>query len=145
MHQHWKESRQDARRERPCGVPGEARFYCVSFNHHSGSWTGSRRGVAKVEWHPSELYPRVGFVVINMTRPAERAVAFCNYHSMAQQWIEEGKNAMTRARLSSHRFAAHSVRLQLRALASSLATFLRTLALPRRLSSGRSRPSATGW
>ena len=25
---------------------------------------------AKVEWHPGELYPRVGFVVTNLARPA---------------------------------------------------------------------------
>jgi hypothetical protein len=28
--------------------------------------------VAKVEWHPGELYPRVGFIVTNLSRPAER-------------------------------------------------------------------------
>ena len=27
---------------------------------------------AKVEWHPGEVYPRVGFIVTNMSRPAER-------------------------------------------------------------------------
>jgi hypothetical protein len=32
--------------------------------------------VAKIEWHPSERYPRVGFIVTNLTRPAERVVAF---------------------------------------------------------------------
>jgi hypothetical protein len=26
--------------------------------------------------HPGELYPRVGFIVTNMSRPAERVVAF---------------------------------------------------------------------
>ena len=31
-----------------------------------------RRVVAKVEWHPGELYPRVGFIVTNLSRPAER-------------------------------------------------------------------------
>ncbi len=34
-----------------------------------------RRVIAKVEWHPGELYPRVGFIVTNMSRPAERVVA----------------------------------------------------------------------
>jgi peptide/nickel transport system substrate-binding protein len=34
--------------------------------------------IAKVEWHPGKLYPRVGFIVTNMTRPAERVVAFYN-------------------------------------------------------------------
>ena len=27
-----------------------------------------RRVIAKVEWHPGELYPRVGFIVTNMSR-----------------------------------------------------------------------------
>lgn len=31
------------------------------------------RGIAKVEWHPGELYPRVGFIVTNLSRPANRA------------------------------------------------------------------------
>ena len=34
--------------------------------------------VAKVEWHPGDLYPRVGFIVTNLRRPAERVVAFYN-------------------------------------------------------------------
>jgi hypothetical protein len=34
--------------------------------------------VAKVEWHSGELYPRVGFGVTNMTRPAEQVIAFYN-------------------------------------------------------------------
>jgi hypothetical protein len=33
------------------------------------SWGRSRRVVAKVEWHPGELYPRVGFLVTNLRRP----------------------------------------------------------------------------
>ena len=76
--------------------------------------------MAKVEWHPGELYPRVGFLVTNMTRPAERA----------EQWIKEGKNAVTWTRLSCHRFAANAVRLQLHALAYNLANCLRTRVLP---------------
>jgi hypothetical protein len=31
--------------------------------------------IAKVEWHPGELYPRVGFIVTNLSRPADRVVA----------------------------------------------------------------------
>jgi hypothetical protein len=31
--------------------------------------------IAKVEWHPGELCPRVGFIVTNLSRPAERVVA----------------------------------------------------------------------
>ncbi len=86
--------------------------------------------VAKVEWYPGELYPRVGFIVTNLTRPAERVVAFYNHRGTAEQPIKEGKNAVTWTRLSCHRFAANAVRLQLDALAHNLANFLRTLALP---------------
>lgn len=48
----------------------------ASFRYQAQSWTMPRRVVAKVEWHPGELYPRVGFIVTNMTRPAERVVSF---------------------------------------------------------------------
>ena len=72
----------------------------------------------------------VGFVVTNMTRPAERVVMFYNQRGTAEQWIKEGKNAVAWTRLSCHRFAANAVRLQLHALAYNMANFLRTLALP---------------
>jgi hypothetical protein len=49
--------------------------------------------IAKVEWHPEELYPRVGFIVTNMNRPAERVVAFYNKRGTCEQWIKEGKGA----------------------------------------------------
>ena len=86
--------------------------------------------MAKVEWHPGELYPRVGFIVTNMTRPAERVVMFYNHRGTAEQWIKEGKNAVTWTRLSCQSFKANAVRLQLHALAYNLGNFLRTLALP---------------
>src|SRR5262245_38960046 len=90
----------------------------------------SRRVIAKVEWHPGELYPRVGFVVTNMSRPAERVVAFYNKRGTAEQWIKEGKGAIKWTRLSCRTFAANAVRLQLHALAYNLGNFLRTLATP---------------
>jgi Transposase DDE domain group 1 len=58
--------------------PHEVRRYDASFSYQAGSWTEPLRVVAKVEWHPSELYPRGGFIVTNMMRPAERGVAFDN-------------------------------------------------------------------
>ena len=72
----------------------------------------------------------VGFIVSNMTRPAERVVMFYNHRGTAEQHIKEGKNAVTWTRLSCHSFKANAVRLQLHALAYNLANFLRTLALP---------------
>ena len=86
--------------------------------------------IAKVEWHPGELYPRVGFIVTNMSRPAERVVAFYNKRGTCEQWIKEGKGAIKWTRLSCRSFAANAVRLQLHALAYNLGNFLRTLATP---------------
>ena len=84
-----------------------------------------------VEWHPGELYPRVGFIVTNLARPAERVVAFYNQRGTAYQWIKEGKGAIKWTRLSCRTFAANAVRLQLHALAYNLGNFMRTLALPK--------------
>ena len=90
--------------------------------------------VAKAEWHPGELYPRVGFIVTNMTRPPERVTLFYNQRGTAEQHIKEGKNAIIWTRLSCRRFAANAVRLQLHALAYNLANLLRTLTLPEAVS-----------
>ena len=116
---------------RPIGrPPNEVRRYYASFSYEAGSWNKARRVVTRVEWHPGELYPRVGFIVTNMARPAERIVAFYNQRGTAEQWIKEGKNAVTWTRLSCQSFKANAVRLQLHALAYNLGNFLRTLALP---------------
>ena len=76
------------------------------------------------------LYPRVGFVVTNMARPAENVVGFYNKRGTCEQWIKEGKGAIRWTRLSCRSFAANAVRLQLHALAYNLGNFLRTLATP---------------
>jgi hypothetical protein len=59
------------------------RFY-ASFRYRAQSWSRSRRVVAKVEWHPGELYPRVGFIVTNLHRSAKRVVAFYNGRGTAE-------------------------------------------------------------
>ena len=86
--------------------------------------------MAKVEWHQGELYPRVGFIVTNLKRSAERISKFYNGRGTAEQWIKEGKLALRWTRLSCRAFRDNAVRLQLFALAYNLANFLRSLALP---------------
>jgi hypothetical protein len=121
--------------KRPVGRPPFAvRRYYATFRYQAASWSKPRRVVAKVEWHPGELYPRVGFIVTNMSRPAERVTLFYNQRGTAEQRIKEGKNAIIWTRLSCRRFAANAVRLQLHALAYNLANFLRTLTLPEAVS-----------
>jgi Transposase DDE domain group 1 len=112
--------------KRPVGrPPNEVRRYYANFTYQAGSWTKPRRVIAKVEWHPGELYPRIGFIVTNMSRPAEWVVAFYNKRGTAEQWIKEGKGAIKWTRLSCRTFAANAVRLQLHALAYNLGNFLR--------------------
>ena len=116
---------------RPVGrPPHEVRRFYASFRYQAQTWSCSRRVVAKVEWHPGELYPRVGFLVTNLSRPPERVVAFYNQRGTAEQWIKEGKNAAKWTRLSCRSMKANTVRLQLHALAYNLANFFRTLVLP---------------
>jgi hypothetical protein len=115
---------------RPVGrPPHEVRRVYASFRYQAQTWSRSRRVVAKVEWHPGELYPRVGFLVTNLCRPP-RVVAFYNGRGTAEQWIREGKNAVRWTRLSCRSMQANAVRLQLHALAYNLANFFRTLVLP---------------
>jgi hypothetical protein len=116
---------------RPVGRPSRApkRIY-ESFTYQAKSWDTARRVVAKVEWHQGELFPRVGFIVTNLSRSAERVVKFYNGRGTAEQWIKEGKNAVKWTRLSCHDFSDNQVRLQLFALAYNLGNFLRRLALP---------------
>src|SRR3954470_11869620 len=117
--------------KRPVGrPPHEVRRSYASFRYQAQSWSCSRRVVAKVEWHPGELYPRVGFLVTNLCRPPERVVAFYNQRGTAEQWIREGKNAVNWTRLSCRSMDANAVRLQLHALAYNMANFFRTLVLP---------------
>jgi hypothetical protein len=72
---------------RPVGrPPNEVRRFYASFSYQAGSWTKPRRVVAKVEWHPGDLWPRVGVIVTNMARTAENVVAFYNKRAtMARQ------------------------------------------------------------
>src|SRR5262249_44064821 len=73
---------------RPVGrPPHHVRRFHANFSYQAGTWTKPRRVIAKVEWHPGELYPRVGFIVTNMSRPAERVVAFYNKRGTCEQWI----------------------------------------------------------
>jgi len=110
---------------RPVGRPSnEVRRSYASFSYQTGSWTKPRRVVAKVEWHPGELYPLVGFVVTNMSHHAENVVAFYNKRRIMDQG-GRGRDRMdaagepllrrqrrsppaSRARLQPRQFSAHA-------------------------------------
>jgi hypothetical protein len=117
---------------RPVGRPShKPRVFYESFSYQAQSWDHPRRVVAKVEWHEGELFPRVGFIVTNMTGWSRKVVNFYNGRGTAEQWIKEGKYAVKWTRLSCRNFRDNQARLQLFALAYNLGNFLRRLALPR--------------
>ena len=71
--------------KRPVGrPPNEVRRYHANFSYRAATWSKPRRVIAKIEWHPGELYPRVGFIVSNLSRPAERVVGFYNQRGTAE-------------------------------------------------------------
>ena len=100
------------------------------FTYQAQSWNVSRRVVAKVEWHQGELFPRVGFIVTNLSYPTIGIVRFYNGRGTAEQWIKEGKYALNWTRLSCHKFVANQVRLGLFIMGYNLGNFLRRLVLP---------------
>ena len=42
--------------------------------------------IAKVEWHQGELFPRVGFIVTNLTWRSKRVVRFYNGRGTAEEY-----------------------------------------------------------
>jgi hypothetical protein len=117
---------------RPVGRPSrKPKILYYNVRYRAGSWDCARRVVVKVEWHAGELFPRVGFIVTNLTWRARKVVRFYNARGRAEQWIKEGKNAVKWTKLSCRRFMDNAARLQLFALAYNLANFLRQLVLPR--------------
>lgn len=103
------------------------------FMYQAASWDKPRRVVAKVEWRQGELFPRVGFIVTNMSARAKGVVRFYNGRGTAEQWIKEGKCALNWTRLSCKHFVSNQVRLALFVLAYNLGNFLRRLVLPREI------------
>jgi hypothetical protein len=120
---------------RPVGRPSHKPVvWYKSFLYQAASWKTARRVVAKVEFHFGELFPRVGFIVTNLTLPSRAVVRFYNKRGTAEQWIKEGKQAVKMTRLSCHRFRSNEVRLWLSVIAYNLGNLWRRLALPHRIS-----------
>ena len=119
---------------RPVGRPSHKPVVRYKgFLYQAASWMTARRVIAKVEHHPGELFPRVGFIVTNLTLPSRAVVRFYNKRGTAEQWIKEGKQAVKMTRLSCHRFRSNEVRLWLSLIAYNLGNLWRRLVLPRRI------------
>jgi Transposase DDE domain group 1 len=120
---------------RPVGrPPKKPRIFYHDFSYRAASSSKPRRVIAKVEWYQGELFPRVGFIVTHMSAKAKNVVRFYNKRGNCEQWIKEGKCALSWTRLSCTRFASNQVRLGLFVLAYNLGNFLRRFALPKDVS-----------
>ena len=71
----------------------DKRFY-EDFEYQAQSWDKPRRVIAKIEWHPCELFPRVGFIVTNLPMEPDWVVRFYNQPGTAEQHIKEPKYAL---------------------------------------------------
>lgn len=117
---------------RPVGRPSltKVKRFDENFQYRAASWDKPRRAIAKIEWHPGELFPKIGFIVTNLPMDPDWVVRFYNQCGTAEQHIKEGKYAFHWTRLSCRRFRDNEMRQQLHALAYNLATFLRCIELP---------------
>jgi hypothetical protein len=49
------------------------------------------RVIAKIEWHPGELFPSVGFIVTNLPMEPDWVMGYYNQRRPAEQHVKEGK------------------------------------------------------
>jgi hypothetical protein len=117
---------------RPRGRPVRKPLVRYNSFYQADSWTTPRRVVAKAEHHAGELFPRVGFIVTNMTLPSRSVVRFYNKRGTPSSGSRKA-NKPHWTRLSCHRFRANEVRLQLSVLAYNLGNLWRRLVLPTRV------------
>jgi hypothetical protein len=81
-----------------------------------------------MEWHPGELFPRIGFIVTNSRLEAERVSETYNGRAEIENRIKEGKNTLRWDKTSCHRFAANQARLLVGCLAYNLLHLIRDAA-----------------
>jgi hypothetical protein len=103
------------------------------FKYQAKSWDKKRRVIAKIEYHPGELFPRIGFIITSLNWLDKKVVRFYNKRGTCEQWIKEGKHTLNWTKLSCKRFKENEARLKLFILAYNAGNFLRTLVLPKKI------------
>jgi hypothetical protein len=116
---------------RPCRSP-LVKF--KGFHYQAASWKKARRVVVKIEHHPGEFFPRIGYIVASLNWTNKRVVKFYNKRGTCEQWIKEGKYALNWTRLSCQGFMENEVRLKLFIMAYNMGNIFRTLVLPEEIS-----------
>lgn len=91
---------------RPVGRPSQTKVkrFFEDFEYQAASLDKVRLVVAKIEWHPGGLFPRVSFIVTNMPMDPDWVARFYNQRGTSEQHIKEGKYAFRWTRLSCRKF-----------------------------------------
>ena len=82
---------------RPVGRPSKSKVkqFFEDFQYQAGSRDKPRRVIARIEWHPGALFPRVGFIVTNLPMEPEEVTRFYNRRGTARQHIKTSRRANT--------------------------------------------------
>ena len=72
------------RLRRPVGRPPltKVKQFLEDVKYQAASWYKPRRVVARIEWHPGELFPKVGFIVTNMPMDPDWVLRFYNLRAI---------------------------------------------------------------
>lgn len=116
---------------RPVGRPpkNKPQVRIVDFQYIAAKWSQPRRVVCKIEWHPGELFPRVGFIITNSELPPEKVVKVYNGRGDVENRIKEGKLTLRWDKTSCRRFKANEARLLMGVIAYNLLHAIRKLYL----------------
>ena len=82
------------------------RRYFFSFDYQAQSWDRSRRVVAKVEWHPGQLIPAVGFM---RTLALSRAIAHWSLTTLREKLVKIGARMVRHGRYVTFQMAGVAV------------------------------------
>ena len=76
--QHGVKDKIAHRLTRPVGRPSQSKVkqFFEDFQYQAQSWNKKRRVIAKIEWHPGESFPRVGFIVTKLPMNPDWVVRF---------------------------------------------------------------------
>ena len=95
------------------------------FQYQAGRWKKARRVVCKIEWHPGELFPRVGFIVTNSRLSSKEVIKVYNGRANVENRIKEGKNILRWDKTGCYKFDANQARFKMGLLAYNLLHLVR--------------------
>jgi len=77
------------RMTRPVGRPSPTKVKRLyeDIEYQAASWDKPRSVIAKIEWPPGGLFPKVGFIVTNLPVEPDRVVRFYNQRGTAEQHL----------------------------------------------------------